>query len=35
VLADVETGAGAVAPVMLSRSLVRHYSGGLRRPYCG
>jgi endonuclease YncB( thermonuclease family) len=35
VLADVETGAGAVAPVMLSRSLVRHYSGGRRRPYCG
>jgi len=35
VLADVETGEGAVAPIMLSRSLVRHYSGGRRRPYCG
>jgi endonuclease YncB( thermonuclease family) len=35
VLADVETGGGAVAPAMLSRSLVRHYSGGRRQSYCG
>ena len=31
----IETGDGAVAPVMLSRSLVRDYSGGRRRSYCG
>jgi endonuclease YncB( thermonuclease family) len=34
VLADVETGDGAVAPTMLSRALVRRYSGGRRQPYC-
>ena len=35
VLADVETSAGGVAPAMLSRDLVRRYSGGRRQPYCG
>ena len=35
VLADVETGDGAVAPTMLSLALVRRYSGGRRQPYCG
>jgi endonuclease YncB( thermonuclease family) len=35
VLADVETGDGAVAPAMLSLALVRRYSGGRRQPYCG
>jgi endonuclease YncB( thermonuclease family) len=35
VLADVDTGDGAVAPAMLSRALVRLYSGGRRLPYCG
>ena len=35
VLADVETEDGEVAPVLLSRALVRFYSGGRRQPYCG
>ncbi len=35
VLADVETEDGEVAPVLLSRALVRYYSGGRRQPYCG
>jgi endonuclease YncB( thermonuclease family) len=35
VLADVETEDGEVAPALLSRALVRYYSGGRRQPYCG
>jgi endonuclease YncB( thermonuclease family) len=35
VLADVETEDGEVAPALLSRALVRFYSGGRRQPYCG
>jgi endonuclease YncB( thermonuclease family) len=35
VLADVETEDGEVAPALLSRALVRLYSGGRRQPYCG
>jgi hypothetical protein len=35
VLADVETEDGVVAPALLSRALVRYYSGGRRQPYCG
>jgi endonuclease YncB( thermonuclease family) len=35
VLADVETNEGEVAPALLSRALVRLYSGGHRQSYCG
>jgi endonuclease YncB( thermonuclease family) len=34
-LADVETEDGEVAPALLSRALVRLYSGGRRQSYCG
>lgn len=35
ILADVQTGDGEIAPALLSRALVRRYSGGRRQPYCG